>query len=52
MKEGLSGDHLAIAWQYPGQQRVVIPAMFSRLRLTMVEVQQTPMVCTWKRIVH
>ncbi len=42
MKEGGGKDHLAIAWQYPGQSRVVIPAKFSRLAL--VEVQQMPMV--------
>jgi len=29
MKEGGSNDNLAIAWQYPGQLREVIPARFS-----------------------
>jgi hypothetical protein len=29
MKEGGSFDHLAIAWQYPGQALEVIPARFS-----------------------
>jgi hypothetical protein len=29
MKEGVVGDHLAIAWQYPGQSREVIPASYS-----------------------
>jgi hypothetical protein len=32
MKEGSGGgDNLAIAWQYPGKARDVIPAKFSRL---------------------
>ena len=31
MKDGGFEDNLAIAWQYPGQPRVVIPAKFSRL---------------------
>jgi hypothetical protein len=31
MKEGGGDDNLAIAWQYPGQPRVVIPAEFSRV---------------------
>jgi endoglucanase len=31
MKEGGGGDNLAVAWQYPGQPRVVIPAEFSRV---------------------
>ena len=31
MKEGDTGDYLAIAWQYEGQPRMVIPAKFSRL---------------------
>jgi hypothetical protein len=31
MKEGAGLDHLAIAWQYSGQPRVVIPAEFSRV---------------------
>jgi hypothetical protein len=47
MKEGGGEDHLAIAWQYPGQSRVVIPAKFSRLAL--VEVQQTHMVRIQKK---
>ena len=29
MKEGCHFDHLAIAWQYPGQALEVIPARFS-----------------------
>jgi hypothetical protein len=29
MKEGGANDNLAIAWQYPGQSREVIPARFS-----------------------
>ena len=31
MKEGGGNDSLAIAWQYPGQPRVVVPAEFSRV---------------------
>ena len=31
MKEGGGNDNLAIAWQYPGQPRVVVPAEFSRV---------------------
>jgi hypothetical protein len=31
MKEGGGGDNLAIAWQYPGKTRDVIPAEFSRV---------------------
>jgi hypothetical protein len=31
VKEGSSHDHLAIAWQYPGQDRDAIPAEFSRV---------------------
>lgn len=31
MKEGDGGDNLAVAWQYPGQTRTMIPAEFSRL---------------------
>jgi len=31
MKEGKGGDNLAIAWEYPGQTREVIPARFSRV---------------------
>jgi hypothetical protein len=30
MKEAFSNDNLAIAWQYPGKTREVIPAEFSR----------------------
>ena len=30
MKEGGGNDHLAIAWEYPGQPLEVIPAKFSR----------------------
>ena len=30
MKEGGGDDHLAIAWQYPGQPMDVVPAEFSR----------------------
>ena len=40
MKEGNGDDNLAIAWQYPGQPRVVIPAKFSRLEL--IEVNRPP----------
>jgi hypothetical protein len=29
MKEGGEGDNLAVAWQYPGQSREVIPASYS-----------------------
>ena len=29
MKEGGVGDNLAVAWQYPGQSREVIPASYS-----------------------
>ena len=31
MKEFVAEDNLAIAWQYPGQNRDVIPAKFSRV---------------------
>jgi hypothetical protein len=31
VKEGDGNDNLAIAWQYPGQDRHVIPAEFSRV---------------------
>jgi hypothetical protein len=31
MKEGGGDDNLAVAWHYPGQPRVVIPAEFSRV---------------------
>ena len=31
MKEGGGGDNLAIAWEYPGQTKEVIPARFSRV---------------------
>ena len=31
MKEGGGDDNLALAWQYPGQSRVVIPASYSRV---------------------
>jgi hypothetical protein len=31
MKEGGGGDNFAIAWQYPGKARDVIPAEFSRV---------------------
>jgi hypothetical protein len=31
MKEGGGGDNLAIAWEYPGQTREVIPAWRSRV---------------------
>jgi len=31
MKEGGGDDHLAIAWQYPGQPMDVVPAEFSRV---------------------
>lgn len=33
MKEGGGDDFLAIAWQYPGQTRDVIPAMYSRVSM-------------------
>jgi hypothetical protein len=29
MKEGYGNDHLAIAWQYPGQELEVVPANYS-----------------------
>ena len=29
-KQGVRENHLAVAWQYPGQTRQVIPAMYSR----------------------
>ncbi len=44
MKEGVGLDNLAIAWQYPGQQRVVIPAKFSRLAPKTEVAQPTPVV--------
>jgi len=31
MKDGVGNDYLAIAWQYPGNARDVIPAEFSRV---------------------
>ena len=31
MKEGGGNDHVAVAWQYPGQSRAVIPARFSQV---------------------
>ena len=34
MKEGGGNDHLAIAWEYPGQSLEVIPANFSLVELT------------------
>ena len=34
MKEGGQADNLAIAWQYPGQSREVIPARFSLVEKT------------------
>ena len=42
MKEGQGDDNLAIAWEYPGQARVVIPAKFSRLAPKVI--LPTPMV--------
>lgn len=44
MKEGGGGDNFAIAWQYPGQPRVVIPAKFSRLEPKIEVIQRPPMV--------
>jgi hypothetical protein len=35
MKEGLGNDHLAIAWEYPGQSLQVIPAKFSLVKHTL-----------------
>ena len=32
MKEGGEGDNLAVAWQYPGQSREVIPAIYSLVK--------------------
>jgi len=45
MKEGGVGDNLAIAWQYPGQSREVIPARFSLVENENVKepVQPTPL---------
>ncbi len=34
MKEGGGSDHLAIAWEYPGQPLEVIPSKASRVKLT------------------
>jgi hypothetical protein len=36
MKEGSSVDHLSLAWQYPGQPRVVIPAKYSTTSLSSI----------------
>lgn len=44
MKEGGGNDHLAIAWQYPGQPRVVIPAKFSRVEPKAKVIRQPAMV--------
>lgn len=44
MKEGGGNDHLAIAWEYPGQSRVVIPAKFSRLEPKVKVIQQPAML--------
>jgi len=46
MKEGDYGDNFALAWQYPGQPRVVIPAKYSRLVPKIEVIQQTAMVGT------
>jgi hypothetical protein len=43
MKQGGGEDHLAIAWQYPGQPRAVIPAKVSRV------TRFDAMVGVWKR---
>lgn len=32
MKAGVGNDHLSIAWKYPGKEREVIPARFSRVK--------------------
>lgn len=52
MKEGDGDDHLAIAWQYPGQSREVIPARFSQVA-RFDGVQQTSfgaILDTWTNI--
>ena len=52
MKEGGGDDHLAIAWQYPGQSRSVIPARFSQVA-RFGGVQQTSygaILDTWTNI--
>ena len=43
MKEGREGDNLAIAWQYPGQSREVIPARFSLVENVKEQVEPTPL---------
>ena len=43
MKDGGGEDNLALAWQYPGQPRVVVPAKVSRV------TRFDAMVCVWKR---
>jgi hypothetical protein len=43
MKDGGGEDNLALAWQYPGQPRVVIPAKVSRV------TRFDAMVGVWKR---
>ena len=42
MKEGVVGDNLAIAWQYPGQSREVIPARFSLVENVKEQVHPMP----------
>ena len=42
MKEGGGGDSLAVAWQYPGQPRNVIPARFSRTEFTWMDDWKLP----------
>ena len=42
MKEGREGDNLAIAWQYPGQSREVIPARFSLVENVKEQVHPMP----------
>ena len=52
MKEGDGEDHVAVAWQYPGQSRVVIPARFSHVA-RFGGVQQTSygaILDTWTNI--
>jgi hypothetical protein len=41
MKDGGGGDNLAIAWEYPGQTREVIPARFSRTISIPLEISDT-----------
>jgi endoglucanase len=48
MKEGGGGDNLAIAWEYPGQRREVIPARFSRVANPFEDLWTTgAMLDTW-----